>query len=64
MASNILRSKETGKYLAGWDVFGKPKYIENKSLADRMNYPTASRVAGNLATTFGAGEFDILPADD
>lgn len=64
MASKVLRSKETGKYLSGWDVFGKPKYHENKSLANRMNYPTASKVAGTLATTFDAGEFDILPADE
>lgn len=62
MAGKILRSKETGLYLAGWDLFGKPKYTDDANLADNMNYPTAKRVTENLENIFEEGEFEILPA--
>lgn len=60
--SKVLRSKETGLYLAGWDVFGQPKYINDIKLADNMNHPTALRVAENLKTVFNAGEFEMVPS--
>ena len=62
MAGRILKSKDTGLYLAGWDLFGKPKFIDDVNLADNMNYPTAKRVAENLEKVFNEGAFEILSA--
>lgn len=62
MAVKILKSKKTGLYLSGWDLFGKPKFIGDAKLADNMNYPTAKRVAENLEKVFNEGEFEILSA--
>lgn len=28
--ANVLRSRETGLYLAGWDMLGKPKLIKGE----------------------------------
>ena len=61
--ANVLKSKKTGLYLAGWDVFGQPKFVGDIKLANSMNFPTASRVAENLNKIFKEGEFDILPAE-
>lgn len=58
--SSILKSKETGLYLAGWDLFGKPKFVSDIGLADTMNYPTANRVKENLRDKFGEGEFELI----
>lgn len=58
--ANVLRSKETGLYLAGWDMFGNPKFVSDIKLADNMNYPTAVRVSDNLRDKFGAGEFELI----
>ena len=58
--ANVLRSKETGLYLAGWDLFGKPKFVSDIKLADNMNFPTAIRVSDNLRDKFGAGEFELI----
>lgn len=58
--ANVLRSKETGLYLAGWDMFGKPKFVSDIKLADNMNFPTAIRVSDNLRDKFGAGEFELI----
>ena len=62
--SVVLQSKSTGLYLAGWDLFGQPKFIEDIKLADNMNYPTASRVSENLKNVFGKGDFEILRKRD
>lgn len=59
MASRILQSNETGMYLGGWDKFGQPKFVADKSLANTMNFPTASRVADNLKDIFHKGEFTV-----
>lgn len=59
--ANILRSKKTGLYLAGWDLFGKPKFVIDIKLADSMNFPTANRVKDNLRDKFGEGEFELIP---
>ena len=61
--ANVLKSKKTGLYLAGWDVFGQPKFIGDIKLADTMNYPTAYRVAENLKKVFKEGEFEVLPVN-
>lgn len=58
--ANVLRSKETGLYLAGWDMLGKPKFVSDIRLADIMNFPTANRVKDNLRDKFGAGEFELI----
>ena len=62
--ANVLRSKETGLYLAGWDMFGKPKFVSDIKLADNMNFPTAVRVSDNLRDKFGAGEFELIRNKD
>ena len=56
----ILRSKETGLYLAGWDLFGKPKFVSDEKLADNMNNTTAMRVSDNLKNVFNKGEFELI----
>ena len=61
--ANVLKSKTTGLYLAGWDVFGQPKFIGDIKLANTMNHPTAYRVAENLKTIFNEGEFEVLPVN-
>lgn len=60
MGTRIVTRVETGEFLAGWDTFGQPKYTTDVRLADRMNFPTASRVALNLKDVFSKGEHKVL----
>lgn len=60
MSNVILQSKDTGLYLCGWDLFGKPKFIQDKKLAETMNFPTADRVSKNLKNIFGKGDFELI----
>lgn len=58
--ASILRNKETGLYLAGWDLFGKPKYISDKGMADSMRFAVAAKVKDTLENKMFEGEFELI----